>query len=91
LLLTNIIYQPLQDEKGVLITIEEDDNVEVPVIKFGEVHPPTYEWIHGDEVIARAYDVPIIGYDTVNTVNLRYVWFFCLYLLGVIQISAVNL
>ena len=29
------------------------------------------EWTDGEQVVAIAYDTPISGYDTYNTINLR--------------------
>eukprot|EP01130_Rhizamoeba_saxonica_P015962 TRINITY_DN7284_c0_g1_i1.p1 TRINITY_DN7284_c0_g1~~TRINITY_DN7284_c0_g1_i1.p1 ORF type:complete len:941 (+),score=214.82 TRINITY_DN7284_c0_g1_i1:169-2991(+) len=37
----------------------------------GENGEKSYEWNGGETVIAVAYDVPVPGYDTYNTINLR--------------------
>ncbi|KAH7825836.1 starch phosphorylase [Monocercomonoides exilis] len=53
---------------------DEDDEFEwVEVTENYEIEsgPIRKRWVGGEEVIARAYDVPIAGFRTLNTINLR--------------------
>ena len=47
------------------------DDLTYPIRFFGEVDKVTGEWKGGEEVVAVAYDNPVPGYGTNNTINLR--------------------
>eukprot|EP00250_Pteridium_aquilinum_P035837 c9988_g1_i1 orf=162-3116(-) len=49
-------------------------DISYPIKFFGEVVEDSdgkKQWVHGEEIKAVAYDVPIPGYKTKNTINLR--------------------